>query len=174
MKHRLSYFDIILRYGLILIFGITNLSIFYAIFTWPTIKLSSFLLSLVSSTIAFDNIIIFNSHVVYIIEACIAGSAYYLLWILILSSANIDFFKRVYVILFSFTSLFLFNVLRIFLLILVTGTAYFDYFHMFFWYVLSTAFVLLLWLACVKIFKLKSIPVYSDIKEILKLYKNKR
>jgi exosortase/archaeosortase family protein len=174
-KERYGFaYSILIRYALILAAGLGNLLFFYSIFTFPTVKTTYFLLSLVSETISFDNIIIFNNYAIYIVEACIAGAAYYLLFILILSTADISFARRAYLAIFSFSLFFVFNVFRIFFLIIITGTVYFDYFHLFLWYAISTIFVVFIWLLCIKIFKLESVPVYSDLKEILKLYKTKK
>lgn len=162
-----------LRYLLIVLLGLGNLFIFYKIFTPLTIYPVYFLLSLFSSAMLLDKIIIFNGSVIQLIPACIAGAAYYLLVILILSTPNIKTSKRIIVILFSILSLLILNILRIFFLALLTNSVYFDSVHMIFWYALSTIFVVGIWMLAVKIFNIASVPVYSDLKYLLKLIRKK-
>jgi exosortase/archaeosortase family protein len=162
-----------LRYLLIIILGLGNLAIIYTIFTPITIKSVYFMLSIFSSAKLVGNTIIFNGFAIQLIPACIAGSAYYLLSILVLSTFNIKISKRILAALFSILSLLVLNILRIVLLALITKSAYFNSVHMLFWYVLSTIFVIGIWILTVKLFNIKSVPVYSDIKYILNLKKTK-
>jgi hypothetical protein len=59
--------------------------------------------------------------------------------------------------------------LRIFILsiLFVSGISFFDFAHKSFWYVGSIVFVVLIWFLGVKLFKIESIPFYSDIKFLL-------
>src|SRR3989344_6427380 len=100
------------------------------------------------------------------IPACIAGAAYFLLLILNLSTPVKSAFKRATMVLFSFASFLIMNILRIVFLsiIFVEGYLWFDIIHKFFWYFLSTLFIVAIWFAEVKLFKIKEIPVYSDLK----------
>ena len=61
------------------------------------------------------------------------------------------------------------NILRIliFSILLVSGFQYFDVAHQASWYLGSTLLVIVVWFANVKIFNIKSIPVYTDIKKML-------
>ena len=78
-------------------------------------------------------------------------------------------------LLFTFLSLLVLNILRIFFLslVFVLGASLFDITHELFWYLGSTIFVVGIWFAGVKIFKVKEIPFYSDLKNtgILKYLK---
>jgi len=57
----------------------------------------------------------------------------------------------------AFASLLILNILRIFFLSLmvINDSVWFGITHMFFWYVLSTVFVLGIWFLEVKLFKIK-------------------
>ncbi len=100
------------------------------------------------------------------IAACIAGSAYYLLLILNLSTPGIKLKKRISMILWAFSVFLAVNILRIFLLalIFIAGYSWFDITHKLFWYILSTIFVIAIWFIEVRLFKIKGIPFYSDMK----------
>jgi exosortase/archaeosortase family protein len=110
-----------------------------------------------------------NSAVVEIIPACVAGSAYYLLTILNLTTP-MNFKKRVLSLLFSYGFLLIINILRIFIasVLFLTSNSSFNLFHDFFWYFLSLVFVIGIWFLSVYLFKISPIPVYSDFKFILK------
>ncbi len=102
-----------------------------------------------------------------IVPACIAGSAYLLLLMLNLS-VTMPIKKRIYSILLSAILLLMFNILRItfFSLLYHYSAPFVDFTHILFWYVISIVFVIGLWFLNVKIFKIKEIPVYSDIKYV--------
>ena len=171
-KNKVYY--LFLRYIIILLFGLWNLSIFYKIFTPLTTHFAGFILNLFSPTTIMGNIILFKSISLELIPACVAGSAYYLLLILILSTPNIEVFKRIKLILISLMSLFILTSLRIVILALIAQTSYFQQFHMLFWYLVSTLFVVIIWISIIKIYKIKSIPIYSDIRYLLSLSKQYR
>ena len=166
--------SIIARYFLIILVGLGNLYLFYKIFFPSTFYLSYLLLSLFGETTVFPNvsIILFNQVSIEIIKACVAGSAYYLLFILAMSIPNVKISKRILLILFSFAVLLLVNSIRILLMGIVAQTIYFESLHMFFWYVLSTIFVVGIWFLSVKLFKIKEIPVYSDVKYLIEKTKH--
>jgi|TARA_Y100000310_G_scaffold337625_1_gene425192 exosortase/archaeosortase family protein len=121
-------------------------------------------------TVWFGELIITNGLAVEFIKACIAGSAYFLLLILNLSTPKIPIRKRILMIFISFVSLLVLNVIRIVLLIFVFfyGFYFFDIAHEFFWYFMSTIFVILIWFLQVWYFKIKEIPFYSDLKYLFK------
>ena len=106
---------------------------------------------------------------IQIISACIAGSAYLLLLILNLS-VPMKTKKRIYSIALSFIILLGLNILRIFILSMLyhNNFRFFDFTHKLFWYALSTIFVIVIWFLIVKIFSIKEIPVYTDIKYLSK------
>jgi len=162
------------RYILLVLIALPNLWLFYKIFKPLTIYPVYFLLSLFFDASLFGNVILlFNSVPIEFINACIAGSAYYLLLILNLSTHGIDFTKRIKMVVIAFASLLLINILRIFVLSMmyVSGSSWFDFTHELFWYLGSIVFVVAIWFLEVKYFRIKEIPFYSDIKFFWKLRK---
>ena len=165
-----NFFDIIIRYFILILVALPNLYIFYAIFTPITLYLVYFLFWIFFEPTIFGNIIFVKFFKIELIGACVAGAAYYLLFILNLSTPGIKPNKRIKMILFSFLTFLIINVLRIFLLSLMffSGSSLFDITHQVFWYLGSTLFVVLIWFAEVKLFRIKEIPFYSDLKYLLK------
>ncbi|MBI2671386.1 pacearchaeosortase [Candidatus Woesearchaeota archaeon] len=143
--------------------------IFYFILFYPTFYLSY--LSLLSyNPVLINNSLIINNINLVFIPACLAASAYTLLSLLILLTKDINLKKGIKIFLTGFFTLFFVNLIRIFLLavlLIESGIKLFNTFHLFFWQVFSTIFVLLLWIFLTKYFKVKTIPVYSDYKELL-------
>lgn len=166
MKKRVSF--ILLRYvtaiGLYFL-----LPLLYVILKPLTVYPVFAFAKLLYQNVSLSNIILtIGSTSIEFIDACIAGSAFLLLLILnLLTPMNIK--KRICVILLDFLLLLIFNIARITILmiLLVNGSAAFDITHKFFWYLLSTIFVVGIWLLNIFIFKIKEIPVYSDVKLIL-------
>ena len=166
------------RYLPLVAVAFPSLWIFYTIFTPLTVYPVYFLLnlffdaSLVSQTIVFVG----QKISIELIEACIAGSAYYLLLILNLTTLGIKTKTRLYMILFSSLSFLIINILRIFLLSLlaISDSPLFKIAHVVFWYLLSTVFIVGIWFVQVKVFKIKNTPLYSDLKFLYKLTKTKR
>jgi len=157
-------FNLASRY-LILLGLMFTLPIIYKIFTPLTVYSTGGLLKLFYQvSINKDIIKIMPNILIQIVPACVAGSAYLLSLILNLS-IPMKIKKRVHSILFAITLLFVLNVLRIFLLsiLLVNKFQFFNFTHKLFWYVLSTIFVIAIWFLTTKLFKIKEIPVYSDI-----------
>tara|TARA_Y100000296_G_C5175324_1_gene259736 strand:- start:1659 stop:2192 length:534 start_codon:yes stop_codon:yes gene_type:complete len=169
-KNSGKFFDIFIRYIILILVALPNLWIFYLIFTTLTIYPVYFLLNLFFNTSLLGNTIIFNNLAIELIRACIAGSAYYFLLVLNLSIPKIKVSKRIKMIIFAFSSLLIINILRIVLLSFVaySGNSYFDITHELFWYLMSIVFVVGIWFAEVKIFKIKEIPFYSDLKFLYK------
>lgn len=63
------------------------------------------------------------------------------------------------------------NISRILILIFVLiefRTNYFEAIHMVFWKLISGVYVAFVWIFLVLVFKIKSIPIYSDLKELYK------
>lgn len=180
MKIKVNITGILIRYLLLILSSLFNLWIFYFILTPLTIYPVYFILNyLFGALLNANNIILISGSHVAILEmipACIAGSAYFLLFILNMSVPNIKLKKRIKMILISFLSLLVLNIIRIVILgtLLISGSSFFDITHKIFWYGLSTIFVVGIWFAEVKIFKIKDIPVFSDIKSLVHLMKKTR
>jgi len=169
MRIKYNPFNILIRY-LILLGLMFSLPLIYKILTPLTIYPTIFLLKLFYQVSYLNSMIILNSKtIIYIIPACIAGSAYLLLLILNLS-LSMSLKKRIRTILFSLTLLLSLNILRIFSLSILYDNSFrfFDITHKLFWYGLSTLFVILIWFYTVKKFNIKEIPIYTDIKYLSK------
>jgi|SRR3989344_4780427 len=170
-----NYLKVLVRYLIIVLIAIPNLFVFYLIFTPATIYLVLGLFKIFFKEVLLvgNTFQVSNEFFIEIIPACIAGSAYYLLFILNLSIPKIKIKKRVKMILFSFSFLLILNILRILFLSLIfvylpENQNLFNITHKLFWYLGTTIFVVLIWFIEVKAFKIKEIPVYSDIKYLSK------
>lgn len=163
----MNYKDLIIRYLILIAVAISNLWLFYIILTPITVYSTYFLFEIFfDASISGTTIFIGDCPIIELVQSCIAGSAYYLLLILNLSIPNIKPNKRIKMIALAFTSLLIINLLRIFILgtMAIYELPSFDITHKFFWYFLSTIFVVTIWFAEVKYFKIKQIPFYSDLK----------
>ena len=167
--------EILNRYAILILILIPNISLFYFIFKPLTIYLAYFLFSIFfkSAILSNNEILISNIFNIKIIGACIAGSAYFLLTILNLTTPNIKFKTRIKSLLLSFLIFLSLNIIRILLLgiMFVNKSLLLETFHKVFWYLLSTIFVVAIWFIQVKIFNIKKIPIYSDIKTLYKYIK---
>jgi len=165
--------ELFARYIFLFLIGLGNLYVFYLIFTPLTIYPVYYFLKLfypVSLSIAT---LYFPNKIIEIIPACVAGAAYYLLLILNLTT-SMPLKKRLYSVFYSFSMLLILNILRIILLsiLFINSFQFFDITHKIFWYGISTIFVVAIWFSEVKIFKIKNIPIYSDIIKFKKYIKN--
>ena len=169
LKINKVYF-IFLRY-LVLLGLVFSLGLIYKIFTPLTIYPVAGLLKLFYKQVLINKTIISiaGRGIIELIPACIAGSAYLLLLILNLS-VSMKLKQRIYSILISFALLLALNIFRIFFLSImyINGNLFFNITHKLFWYGLSTLFVVGIWFLIVKIFSIKEIPVYSDLKYFIK------
>ena len=77
--------------------------------------------------------------------------------------------KSLYFIIIVFIS-----IISVFSFIGIYNTALFDLMHMLFWYLFSTLIVVFVWFFTVKIFKIREIPVYDDVKYLLRNIKTKK
>ncbi len=191
------------RYFSLIILGISNLFIFYFIFTPLTFYPSYWLIHLIygasisqsaatqvcssitsltffpelfSNIACIDTTIFFKGYYASIIPACIAGAAYYLLTILNLTTPMPQK-TRIKSFLFVLTSFLILNILRITLfavLFVEKGYAFFDAAHIAAWYFGSTALIAVIWFANITIFKIKAIPVYTDLKNLFSSIAKKR
>ncbi len=170
-KEKSHFFLIPLRYIILLVL-ILSVKIIYFIATpltvYPVIFILKFFVNVSLIMSGLDPLLILgNITRISIVQACIAGSAYLLLFILNLS-VTMPIKKRIFSIILSIVILLAFNILRIvfFSLLYHYRVPFVNFTHMLFWYVISTIFVIGLWFLNVKIFKIKEIPVYSDIKYV--------
>jgi len=154
--------------------ALPNLFLFYFLFTPLTVYPSFFLINLVIPASLIGNQIITSYGTIELIDACIAGAAYYILFLLNLS-LPMRAKKRALGITFSFLVFLAVNIIRIFLfsLLFFGGFAYFSTVHLWVWYGASTLLVVAIWIAETRIFKIQEIPVYTDMQELIrKIRKN--
>jgi len=158
--------NLFLRYIFLVLVALPNLYLFYFLFTPTTLYPIYFILQFFYEISLNGDIISVGKFSIELIGACIGGSAYYLLLILNLSTSEIKLKKRIKMILISFGLFLILNILRIILLsfMFLSGSAWFSLTHELFWYVGSVIFVVGIWIFEVKFFKIKKIPVYSDLK----------
>jgi len=164
------------RYIAVFLVGLGNLYLFYKTLTPLTIYVTNAILSIFTDTTLSDTLIRLNSVgiSIEIVPACVAGSAFYLLLLLIMSTADIKPETRTKATITSFVILFAINILRILVLVPFASSPYFDAIHWIFWHLISVVFVVGVWLLTIKLYKIKSIPVYSDLKYIASLIKTKK
>lgn len=167
MKNK-KFVSILLRYLILLIISLPGVDLFYYIFL-PLTKYPVFWgLKLFYIPIMLGNSIFMNGKIVEIVGACIGGSAYFLLLVLILSVPLGNLKKRLFILGTSFGMLFTVNAIRIYLLSIMffEGSSMFDVTHRVFWYFGSTIFVVFIWFFCVYFFRINGIPFFNDLKFI--------
>jgi|GEM_PF-257907 len=170
-KQSSKILDLFARYFTILLVGIGNLYLFYKLLTPITVRAVATILDIFSNPLVMNNTILFKRVIIEIIPAGVAGSAFYLLFLLVVSTAEIDIKKRFLILVTSISILFFLNTLRLVLLVPLITTPYFDTIHWVFWHLISTVFVVAVWISMVYIYKIKTTPVYSDIKFLVSLLK---
>jgi len=174
LRDKKDLIDLVVRYLLIVVLGLGDLFIFYYLFGPLTIKAVISIVSLYSHVLVMQNDIVVNGVLFTFVGACIGGSAYYLLFILALSTRNVRVIDRVKAVLLSFFFLYIFNVFRIVFMIAISKQLYFDFVHWFLWYFIATAFVILDWFFISWIFGIRSVPIYSDVRYLVCSLKDKK
>lgn len=165
--------NLFLRYLSIIILGLGNLYIIYKILTPLTLHATNFSLKIFTPTLLIENIIQFNQSLIEIAPPCVAGSAFYLLLVLLLSTANIKPEVRLKAVLTAIATLFVLNITRILILASIISTPSFETIHWIFWHIVSTIFVVATYIATIKLYKIKSAPFITDIKYLKSLTKKK-
>lgn len=163
--------SLIIRYALLILLPIKNLYLFYFVLTPLTIYPLLFILKFFyNAQLVNSTTILIDNFSINLIPACIAGAAYYLLLVLNLSTP-MPLNKRIKSLFFLFSSFLLLNLIRIciFSKLALMNYLYFNLTHALAWYAGSTIFVVFLWFANVYLFKIKEIPAYTDIRNILNL-----
>ncbi|MEK6974313.1 MAG: pacearchaeosortase [Nanoarchaeota archaeon] len=124
-----------------------------------------------------EKLLLVNGISLEFVKACIATSAYYLLALLILTTKGISLKKSIKMFLIGSLLIYLMNVLRITLIILVIinfGLDWFNIVHMTFWLIISSIYVLLVWIFLIRFYKIKTIPIYSDAVFLIKSLMGKK
>lgn len=164
---------LILRIILIVLIAIFNLELFYFLFSKLTFYLTYLSLFFYDIFIK-ENMFIVNNTVLEFIPACVAGSAYFLLTLLILLTKNINLKKSIKLFLIGSLLILIANIIRLDILVFILinyGNNLFNTLHLFFWKVVSSVYVAFVWIFLVYKFKVKEIPIYSDIIELRKSLK---
>lgn len=168
-KEHAKIISLFSRYLAIIVLGSYNFYLIYKIFTPLTIHATNLAIKLVTPTILSKDIIHFGQTTIQIAPSCIAGSAFFLLIALILSTSNIKPKTRALALLTSLATLFILNITRILILASMTSSPSFQALHFAFWHVLSTLFVVITYIATIKFYNIKSIPIISDFKYLKSL-----
>ncbi len=163
MKTKHMY-AILIRYLVLLGIGVLY-PLLSLIVLYLTIYPAYFLLALVYEVSVSGYVLTVSGIEIGIVGACVAGSAYYLLLILNLTT-KMNTKQRVYSLLFSLLLLLVVNISRIFFfsILFIEDFVYFDILHKLFWYFMSILLVVFIWFLTVMIFKIKNIPVYFDLR----------
>jgi len=165
--------DIVTRIIIALALLMVRFNIFYFLLSKITLYGSLPLLYLLgySMDVAGNNVFIDGQSLEFI-SACVATSAYYLLALLILLTKDIKLKDRLYLMLYGSLLILIMNIIRIDILLYVLvefGQNWFEKFHIFFWHVVSSIYVALVWIFLSYKFKVEGVPIYSDFKYLLSL-----
>lgn len=167
-KESLGHIFILLRYLLLVVLGM-SLFLFYEIFTPLTIYPVYWISSLIFNDVNLSgNLLFFSGKSAEIIPSCVGGAAYYLLSILNLTTP-MKIAKRIKSLIFMFGTFLFFNIIRIlvFLWLFAASAVYFDYAHRFVWYFGSTILVVVIWFLNAALFKIKEIPIFTDVRKYI-------
>ncbi len=144
---------------------------FFEFFLAPITIYGTYVLLYFLNPKLITNILIIDGIPFTFIDACIAVYAYYLIWFLTLTTKDIKLITRVKMILIGFILILIMNYLRIILLIILTlkvGFVAFNTTHLIFWKFLSWIYVFLVWIILIKLFNIKVMPIYDDLKYLYK------
>ncbi len=153
---------------------------FYFSLLFLTMAFPYLFLKLLNYDVGFifsSKILIVNGIEFEFVKACIATSAYYLLALLILATKDIGLKKSLKMFLLGSLLIFIMNILRVILLIIVVmnlGVDWFDAVHLTFWYVVSSVYVFLVWIFLIRLYKIKNIPIYSDLAYLTNIIRDKK
>ncbi|MAG45265.1 MAG: hypothetical protein CMH63_00640 [Nanoarchaeota archaeon] len=137
-----------------------------------TLNFSYYIYRLIDSQVFLIDtyLITFNNSILFT-PACAAISAYFLLLLLTVLTKDIKFLIRIKIFLLASLALFIINLLRILILIGILekyGLNTFQQTHNIFWILFGSILVALIWILLTKYYKIKSTPIYSDLKYLLK------
>ncbi len=167
--------DLIIRLTLAVLAAVF-IKVYYIIFSPLTIYSTLILLKIFNfSPTLTNNIISVGHYNLTFVPACVAASAYLLLTLLILLTKDIKPLTRIYMFLIGSFLILAVNLIRIMILAYILINYNKDLFnavHYFFWFGIATVLVVIIWLILIKIFKITSIPVYTDVRYLLKKTKN--
>ena len=157
------------RYFVVFIVGLGDLFLLTLFLSPATVGVVYWILKMFGEVIFESGVFYFNGFDFEIIGACIATSAYYLLFLLVMITQKIELKKRLLMLGCGFLSLFLLNVSRILIMISLYWSSVFADVHWWLWHIFSIIFVVGIWFLMVKIFRIKSTPFWDDFQSILEL-----
>lgn len=166
---------LVVRYGLALYLSL-NVEVLYSLFSGPTLNLTFAILNLFYDATLNGEVISVAGHTLRFIPACVAAAAYLLLSILILLTKDLDFWMIVKLFLAGSLLIFAMNIIRLEMLMFVLlefGKDYFDTLHLFFWKIVASVYVALVWVFLVYRFRIKEVPLYSDLRFLVNRIKEK-
>jgi exosortase/archaeosortase family protein len=136
----------------------------------------SYLLALLkySNVVLENNYMIINNTLLRFIPACIGASAYCFLLVIILLTKDIKLKTRINLFLLGSLLILILNMIRIEVLIYILmkyGSDLFRTARESFWMFISGVYVAIVWLFLTWKFKIKTIPVYSDLRYLCKKLK---
>ncbi|MBU2612454.1 MAG: pacearchaeosortase [Nanoarchaeota archaeon] len=177
MKENSKYaLRLFIRYLSLVLITALGMEIIYSIFLPLTKYPPYFILNIFYNAILAGDMILIGNYHIEIIGACVAGSAYYFLLVLNLSTAGIKPLLRIKMLLAAFGIFLFINVSRIVVLSImyVNDSPIFDITHKILWYAGSTIIVVGIWFFEVSFFRVKGIPFYTDLKKLYNLSSLKR
>ncbi len=164
-----NFGGILIRYFTLLVITIFQANLLPMIFTPLTLYPLLWILQLFGSANLLPlTATIETSKIVFsLVPACIGGSAYYLLLILNLTT-SMSLEKRVKSLVFLISSFFILNILRLILFVFLFSEyiQLANALHLVTWYLFSIVLVIGLWFFNVYLFKIKSIPIIDDFKNL--------
>jgi len=170
--------NLIIRVIIASIIILIPFNIFYFLFSDITLYGSLPILKLIGYSFYVEGYsLVIEDKILDFVPACVATSAYSLLALLILLSKNMKLKKGILMFISGALLILIMNIIRIDLqlyILLEFGKNYFDKVHLFFWHIVSSVYVAGVWIYLTYKFKLKSIPVYSDLKYLLEKSKPRK
>lgn len=162
---------ILTRYIFLIVLGLFGFSFLYKTLAPITVYPVFSILNILYNDVVFQspNVLLISGDSIVLVEACIAGAAYFLLLILNLTTP-LSIKTRAKSLAFIFISFLLLNIIRIvvFTFLYLSWNDIFNITHMLFWYIGSTILLVFIWFFNVYLFKIKSTPIYTDMREIYK------
>ena len=166
LRHH-SFYTLALRWMLALAVVLFS-NVFFVLFAFPTRWFSFSWLQLLHSTATSTGMILtIGPYYVELIRACIASGAYALLAVLLLLTPGLGVWKSLALFVIGSVLLLAMNVVRIVVLVEVLyayGTNLFSAVHLTFWFLMSSVFVALVWIALIKKFRIVAVPAYDDLR----------
>lgn len=160
---------VLARYALILVAAASDFFVFYFVFGPLTVYPVHLIIGVFSESFLIGDVLLVEGVPVKFVRACIAGSAYYFLFLLNLSTPGVEIGRRLRVLFLSFLSFLSFNVARILALIWLhfNGSSFFDDVHWFLWHFMSTLLVVGIWFFQIRRLGDGKVPVFSDVKFLI-------